>query len=65
MRHREQPATNLVTRYFVVAPAYLLTPTHPVWVFGMCLERLTNNITDVTWLSMCHLCEKLCLEEHV
>ena len=48
MRHREQPATNLVTRYFVVAPAYLLTPTHPIWVFGVCLERLTNNITEVT-----------------
>jgi hypothetical protein len=32
---------------------YRLPP--PPWVFGKCLERLTNNITDVTWLSTCHL----------
>ena len=33
MRHREQPVTNRVTRYSVMAPTDLSTPTHPMGVW--------------------------------
>ena len=32
MRHREQPVTKRVTRYLVMAPTDLSTPTHPMGV---------------------------------
>ena len=33
MRHREQPVTKRVTRYLVMAPTDLSTPTHPMGVW--------------------------------